>query len=57
MGTNDSNGSAPIGSDFSLLEGLFQLAVAGQTDGRIYQRLDSVVYDRLLSQYAQDDAA
>ncbi|GAB3516715.1 hypothetical protein MNQ95_15210 [Pseudoxanthomonas daejeonensis] len=39
-------------SDFSLLEGLYQLVVNGHTDGWEFEQLDSVVYERLKSAYS-----
>ena len=38
-------------SDFTLLEGLYQLAVNGHTDDWEFERLNKAVYDRLLSSY------
>lgn len=52
MSSNNAHSSG--NNDFSLLEGLFQLALAGQTDDRIYQRLDNAVFERLLAQYAAE---
>lgn len=37
--------------DQRLLEGLFQLTVDGHTGGRVYDKLDAELYDRLLSAY------
>jgi hypothetical protein len=45
--SNDSNSS----SDFTLLEGLYQLAVTGHTDDWEFERLNNAVYERLLSSY------
>lgn len=44
---------APKGSDDDrrLLEGLFQLTLDGQTGGKVYDKLDSELYERLLSAY------
>lgn len=39
-------------SDFTLLEGLYQLAVTGHTDDWEFERLNNAVYERLLSSYA-----
>lgn len=38
-------------SDFTLLEGLYQLAVTGHTDDWEFERLNNAVYERLLSSY------
>ncbi|WP_442681745.1 hypothetical protein ACSBPQ_08395 [Stenotrophomonas sp. JC08] len=38
--------------DTTLLEGLFQLAVAGETQGWEFDKIDSEVYSRLLQNYA-----
>ena len=45
---NNNNSS----SDFTLLEGLYQLAVTGHTDDWEFGRLNNAVYERLLSAYA-----
>ncbi|WP_172675043.1 hypothetical protein [Stenotrophomonas pictorum] len=37
--------------DATLLEGLFQLAVAGETEGWQFDRIDTEVYSRLLTTY------
>ena len=37
--------------DATLLEGLFQLTVAGDTQGWEYKKIDSEVYSRLLQTY------
>ena len=39
-------------SDFTLLEGLYQLAVTGHTDDWEFERLNNAVYERLLSSYS-----
>ena len=39
-------------SDFTLLEGLYQLVVNGHTDGWEFEQLDAVVYERLKDAYA-----
>jgi len=38
--------------DATLLEGLFQLAVAGETNGWQFEKIDGEVYSRLLEAYA-----
>lgn len=38
--------------DSTLLEGLFQLAVSGHTEGWEFEQIDSEVYTRLLEAYA-----
>ena len=45
---NNNNNSS---SDFTLLEGLYQLAVTGHTDDWEFERLNNAVYERLLSAY------
>lgn len=46
---------APAGdADSSLLEGLFQLALNGQTNGSDFDLIDHEVYTRLLSAYGVD---
>ena len=42
-------------SDFTLLEGLYQLAVTGHTDDWEFERLNNAVYERLLSSYNSVD--
>ena len=37
--------------DSSLLEGLYQLAVSGHTDGSDFEQIDSEVYTRLQATY------
>ena len=44
----------PGDADSSLLEGLFQLAVNGQTECREFDQIDHEVYARLLSAYGAD---
>lgn len=39
-------------SDFTLLEGLYQLTITGHTDDWEFERLNNAVYERLLSAYA-----
>ncbi|WP_315389797.1 hypothetical protein [uncultured Stenotrophomonas sp.] len=41
-------------ADSSLLEGLFQLALNGQTNGSDFDLIDHEVYARLLSAYGVD---
>ena len=48
----DLNTSNDLGNDSSLLEGLFQLAVAGDTNGWEFKKIDSEVYSRFLDSYA-----
>ena len=43
-------------SDFTLLEGLYQLAVTGHTNDWEFERLNNAVYERLLSSYSSSDA-
>ncbi|KRG68780.1 hypothetical protein [Pseudoxanthomonas dokdonensis] len=38
-------------NDFTLLEGLYQLAVSGHTSDTEFEQIDRVVYDRLMSSY------
>jgi hypothetical protein len=38
-------------SDFTLLEGLYQLTIAGHTNDWEFERLNKAVYERLLSSY------
>jgi hypothetical protein len=44
----------PVDADRSLLEGLFELAVNGQTQGWEFDQIDNEVYARLLSTYGAD---
>ncbi len=53
--SNNNNNNASS-SDFTLLEGLYQLAVTGHTDDWEFERLNNAVYDRLLSSYAGADS-
>jgi hypothetical protein len=39
-------------SDFTLLEGLFQLTVTGHTSDWEFERLNNAVYERLMSAYS-----
>jgi hypothetical protein len=51
---NAPTSPAPADADSSLLEGLFQLAVNGQTNGWEFDQIDNEVYARLLSAYGTD---
>jgi hypothetical protein len=51
---NATASPAPADADSSLLEGLFQLAVNGQTQGWEFDQIDSEVYARLLSAYGAE---
>ncbi|MEL1264651.1 hypothetical protein [Pseudoxanthomonas putridarboris] len=42
-------------SDFTLLEGLYQLTVTGHTQDWEFERLNNAVYERLLSTYSSND--
>jgi hypothetical protein len=42
-------------SDFTLLEGLYQLAVTGHTQDWEFERLNNAVYERLISSYQNED--
>lgn len=44
----------PSDADSSLLEGLFQLALNGQTGSADFELIDHEVYARLLSAYGAD---
>lgn len=46
---------AATASDFTLLEGLFQLTVTGHTQDWEFERLNNAVYERLLSSYAGEE--
>ena len=52
MDALENTGGNDFGNDASLLEGLFQLAVAGDTDGWEFKKIDNEVYSRLLDSYA-----
>lgn len=52
MSLDDAMTSNAPSSDFTLLEGLYQLAVTGHTDDWEFERLNNAVYERLLSSYA-----
>ncbi len=51
MSYDDAISSNTSSSDFTLLEGLYQLAVTGHTDDWEFERLNNAVYERLLSSY------
>lgn len=51
MNFDDATISNNASSDFTLLEGLYQLAVTGHTDDWEFERLNNAVYERLLSSY------
>lgn len=52
MNALEPSSATDFASDFSLLEGLYQLVVNGHTDGWEFEQLDSVVYERLKHAYA-----
>lgn len=51
MSFDDAVTNNTTSSDFTLLEGLYQLAVTGHTDDWEFERLNNAVYERLLSSY------
>jgi hypothetical protein len=51
----DANQGNSGPSDFTLLEGLYQLAVTGHTQDWEFERLNNAVYERLISSYASED--
>ncbi len=51
---NATEFTQPGDADSSLLEGLFQLALNGQTQGSEFDLIDHEVYTRLLSTYGTD---
>lgn len=55
MSLDDAMSSNASSSDFTLLEGLYQLAVTGHTDDWEFERLNNAVYERLLSSYGNLD--
>lgn len=57
MSLDESTSASVSSSDFTLLEGLYQLAVTGHTDDWEFERLNNAVYERLLSSYASADSA
>ena len=46
----------PASTDSILLEGLYQLTVAGDVQAREFELLAVAVYERLLATYRPDDA-
>lgn len=52
MDALDNSSTTDFASDASLLEGLYQLAVSGHTDGWEFEHLDTEVYERLKNAYA-----
>ena len=56
MSLDDAMSSNSSSSDFTLLEGLYQLAVTGHTNDWEFERLNTAVYERLLSSYSSSDA-
>ena len=46
------NAAHDLGNDASLLEGLYQLVVNGQTDTWEFERLNAEVYNRLAATYS-----
>ena len=56
MSLDDAMSSNSSSSDFTLLEGLYQLAVTGHTNDWEVERLNNAVYERLLSSYSSSDA-
>ena len=55
MSLDDALSSNSSSSDFTLLEGLYQLAVTGHTNDWEFERLNNAVYERLLSSYRSTD--
>lgn len=55
MNFDDAISNNSSSSDFTLLEGLYQLAVTGHTDDWEFERLNNAVYERLLSSYGTLD--
>ncbi|MEO6517977.1 MAG: hypothetical protein ABIO17_03150 [Pseudoxanthomonas sp.] len=51
MSLDDTTSNTSASSDFTLLEGLYQLAVTGHTNDWEFERLNNAVYERLLSSY------
>lgn len=51
MSLNDIVQNSAAASDFTLLEGLYQLTVAGHTNDWEFERLNKAVYERLMSSY------
>jgi len=57
MSLDDVISNNTASSDFTLLEGLYQLAVTGHTNDWEFERLNNAVYERLLSSYGNLDRA
>ena len=55
MSLDEAISSNSSSSDFTLLEGLYQLAVTGHTNDWEFERLNNAVYERLLSSYGSMD--
>lgn len=55
MSLNDAMTHSVSSSDFTLLEGLYQLAITGHTNDWEFERLNNAVYERLLSSYTSAD--
>ncbi|HEY5970645.1 MAG TPA: hypothetical protein VIT22_01510 [Pseudoxanthomonas sp.] len=55
MSFDEAISSNTSSSDFTLLEGLYQLAVTGHTDDWEFERLNNAVYERLISSYGSVD--
>ena len=55
MSLDEAISNNTTSSDFTLLEGLYQLAVTGHTDDWEFERLNSAVYERLISSYGSVD--
>ncbi|MET0809255.1 MAG: hypothetical protein ABWX93_10910 [Pseudoxanthomonas sp.] len=55
MSLDDVISNNTSSSDFTLLEGLYQLAVTGHTNDWEFERLNNAVYERLLSSYGNLD--
>lgn len=55
MSFDEAISSNTSSSDFTLLEGLYQLAVTGNTDEWEFERLNNAVYERLISSYGSVD--
>lgn len=57
MSLTDALPDVANASDFTLLEGLYQLTVTGHTDDWEFERLNNAVYERLMSTYSSNDIA
>jgi hypothetical protein len=55
MSLDDAISNNTSSGDFTLLEGLYQLAVTGHTNDWEFERLNNAVYERLLSSYGSVD--